>query len=130
MKVETEQNQQDSGHHKGTAAHKLKKVEAFTRGALHDGLYADERDQGQGLGRKLQKHTCVYGQHTSADTRACRREIKLNRRHHMTTTEFSPWGQQYRGQESDLIQFLRKNRYRGLDENQIPPVNSHATTGC
>ena len=42
----------------------------------------------------------------------------------------SPWGQQYRGQESDLIQFLRKNRYRGLDENQIPPVNSHATAGC
>ena len=36
VKVETEQNQQDSGHHKRTAAHKLKKVEAFTRGAFHD----------------------------------------------------------------------------------------------
>lgn len=73
VKVETEQNQQDSGHHKCTAAHKLKKVEAFTRGAFHDGLYADERDQGQDLGRKLPKHMYVYGQHTSVDTRACRR---------------------------------------------------------
>lgn len=61
VKVETEQNQQDSGHHKCTAAHKLKKVEAFTRGAFHDGLYADECDQGQDLGRKLQTHMNMYG---------------------------------------------------------------------
>ena len=43
------------------AAHKLKKVEAFTRGAFHDGLYADECDQGQDLGRKLQTHINMYG---------------------------------------------------------------------
>ena len=72
VKVETEQNQQDSSHHKRTAAHKLKKVEAFTRGALHDGLYADERDQGQNLGRKSQTHMYVYVQHTSVDTRVRR----------------------------------------------------------
>lgn len=56
VKVETEQNQQDSGHHKRTAAHKLKEVEAFTRGAFHDGLYADERNQGQNLGRRLETY--------------------------------------------------------------------------
>lgn len=60
VKVQTEQNQQDSSHHKRATAHKLKKVEAFTRGALHDGLYADERNQGQNLGRKLETHTRVY----------------------------------------------------------------------
>lgn len=42
MKVETEENQQDPSHHKCTAAYELKKVEAFARGALHDGLNADE----------------------------------------------------------------------------------------
>lgn len=47
MQVQTEQNQQDSSYYKCTTAHELKKVEAFTRGALHDGLYADERNQGQ-----------------------------------------------------------------------------------
>lgn len=60
VEVQTEQDQQDSRHHKSATAHKLKKVEAFTRGALHDGLYADERNQGQDLGRKLETHTRVY----------------------------------------------------------------------
>ena len=60
VKVQTEQNQQDSSHHKCTTAHKLKEVEAFTRRALHDGLYADESNQGQNLGRKLETHMYVY----------------------------------------------------------------------
>lgn len=60
VKVETEQNQQDSSHHKCTTAYKLKKVEAFTRGALHDGLDADERNQCQNLGRKLETYMHVY----------------------------------------------------------------------
>ena len=60
VKVETEQNQQDASHHKRTTAHKLKKVEAFTRGAFHDGLYADERDQGQNLGGKLETYMYTY----------------------------------------------------------------------
>lgn len=60
VKVQTEQNQQDSSHHKCTTAHKLKEVEAFTRRTLHDGLYADESNQGQNLGRKLETHMYVY----------------------------------------------------------------------
>lgn len=52
MKVETEENQQDPSHHKCTAAYELKKVEAFARGTLHDGLDANECNQGQNLTRK------------------------------------------------------------------------------
>lgn len=60
MKVETEENQQDPSHHKCTAAYELKKVEAFARGALHDGLNADECNQGQNLARKLEIQVRVY----------------------------------------------------------------------
>lgn len=71
VQVETEHNQQDASHHKRTAAHKLKKVEAFTRGARHDGLYTDECNQGQDLGRKLETYRYVYIQYTSVDIRTC-----------------------------------------------------------
>lgn len=60
MKVETEENQQDPSHHKCTAAYELKKVEAFAWGALHDGLNADECNQGQNLARKLEIQVRVY----------------------------------------------------------------------
>lgn len=52
MQVETEQKQESPGDHQCTAAHELKEVKALTRGAFHDGLYADERGQRQKLGRK------------------------------------------------------------------------------
>lgn len=60
MKIEAEENQQDSSHHKCTAAYELKEVEAFARGALHDRLDADKCNQSQNLGRKLEIHACIY----------------------------------------------------------------------
>lgn len=52
MKVQTEQKQESSSNHQCTAAHKLKEIKALTRGAFHDGLYADERSQCQKLEEK------------------------------------------------------------------------------
>lgn len=63
MKVETEENQQDPSHHKCTAAYKLKKVEAFARGALHDGLDADECNQGQNLAKIGNTCMCIFSTH-------------------------------------------------------------------
>lgn len=111
VKVQTEQNQQDSGHHKCTATHKLEEVEAFTRGTLHDGLYADERNQGQNLGTKIgNTHVCVYLVHS-------RGHMCLS---HLNTTPAPPyaarvflWGQQHHCHEHNLMKFSCNNRYGG-----------------
>lgn len=52
VKVETEQKQESPGDHQSTAADELKEVKALAGGALHDGLYADERRQRQKLRTK------------------------------------------------------------------------------
>ena len=46
VQVEAEDQEEHPCHHKGTAADKLKEVDASTGGAHHDGLYADESDEG------------------------------------------------------------------------------------
>ena len=52
MQVEAEDDQQHSGHHKAAAADKLKEVDASTWQAKHDGLDANETDEGQDLQQK------------------------------------------------------------------------------
>lgn len=47
MKVKTEDDEQGSSHYTRAAAHKLEEVQGFAGGALHDGFYADEGNQGQ-----------------------------------------------------------------------------------
>lgn len=49
VQVEAEDEEQDARHHAGTAADKLKEVDAPAWRARHDGLYADEADEGQHL---------------------------------------------------------------------------------
>ena len=46
VKVEAEDEQKNSCDHEGTAADKLKEVDASAGRAHHDGLYADEPDEG------------------------------------------------------------------------------------
>lgn len=45
VQVEAEDQEEDSCHHKGTAADKLKEVDASTGRTHHDGLYADEANE-------------------------------------------------------------------------------------
>lgn len=52
MQAEAEDQEKDSRHHKGTAADKLKEVDASTWRAHHDRLYADESDEGENLKEK------------------------------------------------------------------------------
>lgn len=47
--VEAEDQEENSRHHEGTAADKLKEVDASTGGAHHYGFYADEADEWQDL---------------------------------------------------------------------------------
>ena len=46
VEVETEDQEENSCHHEGTAADKLKEVDASTGRTHHDGLYADESNEG------------------------------------------------------------------------------------
>lgn len=49
VQVEAEDEEENTRHHAGAAADKLKEVDASARRAHHDGLYADESDEGQYL---------------------------------------------------------------------------------
>lgn len=54
VQVEAEDEEENTRHHAGAAADKLKEVDASARRAHHDGLYADESDEGQHLeGREM-----------------------------------------------------------------------------
>lgn len=46
VQVEDEDQEEDSCHHEGTAANKLKEVDPSTGWAHHDSLYADESNKG------------------------------------------------------------------------------------
>lgn len=45
MQVEAEDEEEDSRHDEGTAAHKLEEVDASTGWTHHDGLYTDESNK-------------------------------------------------------------------------------------
>lgn len=47
--VEAEDQEEDSCHHKSTAADKLKEVDPSTGGTHHDSFYADEADEWKDL---------------------------------------------------------------------------------
>lgn len=49
VQVETEDQEEYSCHHKGTAADKLEEIDSSTRWTHHDSLYADESNQWQDL---------------------------------------------------------------------------------
>lgn len=66
VQVETEDEEEDSGHDEGTAADKLEEVDASAGGAHHDGLDADEPDECQDLkpeSRKIRRK--MKGWHTN-----------------------------------------------------------------
>lgn len=50
VQVEAEDEEENPRHHAGAAADKLKEVDASAWRAHHDGLYADESNEGQHLG--------------------------------------------------------------------------------
>lgn len=67
-------------------------------------------------GKKIAKtHVCVWSAHVCRHT--CLPPLNKTQPppSHDNHGVF-PWGQQYHGQESDLIQFLHKSRCRGLNE--------------
>lgn len=49
VQVEAEDEEENPRHHAGAAADKLKEVDASAWRAHHDGLYADESNEGQHL---------------------------------------------------------------------------------
>lgn len=71
VQVKTEDEEQDAGDKEGTAADKLKEVDAATWRAHHDGLNEDERDESQNLQHRGEKwpfnhktiRVCSSGKH-------------------------------------------------------------------